>query len=298
MIGALPPPALLQKLARSRLLAPHVPATTGIGERRSRQKGPGLEFAEHRQYQPGDDIRYLDPHLYGRLGEHFIRQYVVYRQLPIVILIDGSASMAARPATTGQSKFAFAVSLGAALAFIGLSGGDPVAIGVQAEGRLRWSPRVSGAGRAPVLFEWLGRCAAGGTASFREALEAARPHLSAGAMLIMISDFWVDEIEAELRGLAALRQEMLAIHVLSPEEADPAMLGRGEARLVDSESGYEVEVMLDAGTLARYSDALSEWSSTLRRAFARHQGRYLSVRSDQDLERLLLRDWRSRGVIG
>jgi uncharacterized protein (DUF58 family) len=114
----IPSPRLLQSLRRSRLLVRSAKATTGIGERRSKAKGSGLEFLDYREYQPGDDVRHLDPHLFVRTGAHYVRQYAVYQQLPITIIVDGSASMN----FSTPSKFDVAVGVASALAFIGLSG--------------------------------------------------------------------------------------------------------------------------------------------------------------------------------
>ena len=92
-----PSPRLLQSLQRSRVLVRSAKATVGVGERRSNAKGSGMEFLDYREYQPGDDVRHLDPHLFARTGGHYVRQYAVYQQLPITIIVDGSASM---PLTT------------------------------------------------------------------------------------------------------------------------------------------------------------------------------------------------------
>ena len=88
-----PSPRLLQSLQRSRVLVRSAKATVGVGERRSNAKGSGMEFLDYREYQPGDDVRHLDPHLFARTGGHYVRQYAVYQQLPITIIVDGSASM-------------------------------------------------------------------------------------------------------------------------------------------------------------------------------------------------------------
>ena len=61
-------PGLLASLKRSRLMVRRAHATMGIGERRSRRKGSGMEFVDYREYQPGDDVRHLDPHLHLRTG--------------------------------------------------------------------------------------------------------------------------------------------------------------------------------------------------------------------------------------
>src|SRR5215471_6569209 len=140
----IPSPGLLTALMRSRLLVRRAHATIGIGERRSRGKGPGMEFMDYREYQPGDDVRHLDPRLYARTGSYFLRQ------LPVAIIVDGSASMAFGSPT----KFDFARGLASALAFAGLAGGDVVEVGVSAGNRLSWSPRVRGMRRAPVIFDW------------------------------------------------------------------------------------------------------------------------------------------------
>src|SRR6266852_88773 len=133
-------PGLLTALMRSRLAVRRAHATIGIGERRSRGKGSGMEFMDHREYQPGDDVRHLDPHLYARTGGYFVRQYAVTRQLPIAIVVDGSASMNFGTPT----KFDFARRLAAALAFAGLAGGDVIQAAVHSGGRLLWSPLVRG----------------------------------------------------------------------------------------------------------------------------------------------------------
>lgn len=289
-----PSPGLLQRLSRSRLLADSA-AISGIGERRSTQKGSGMEFADHREYQHGDDIRHLDPHLYARLGEHFIKQYMVYKQLPTTILVDGSASMAhGTPA-----KFEFARTLAGALAYVGLVSGDPVMLGVATGGKIAWSPRVSGTQRAPVLFTWLDAQAAGGAGSFADAMRAAPARLAkGGGLLFLISDWWVDNPDAAIRVLGGLKQEMIGIQVVSREEVEPQRLGTGEVRLVDAESGYEVELALEPGTLSRYANAFAAWRGELRSAFARQRGRFFEVVSDDDAERLLLRDWRVAGLVG
>lgn len=288
----IPPPGLLTALTRSRLLVRRARATIGVGERRSHAKGPGMEFMDHREYQPGDDVRHLDPHLYARTGSYFVRQYAVYRQLPIAIIVDGSASMNFGSPT----KFDFARRLASMLAFTGLSGGDVVEVGVYAGGRLTWSPRVRGMRRAPVIFDWLAAQRVGGS-GFGHALGETLPRLAHRGLAIVLSDWWVEDPEAALKALGALRQEIVAVHVASPQELDPADLGASEIRLVDSESGHEIELSIDARVLEGYRTQRDAWQERLRQQVTNQLGRYLPVRSYMSLERLLLHDWRRQGLI-
>ena len=287
-----PSPRLLQSLQRSRLLVRSAKATVGIGERRSDAKGSGMEFLDYREYQPGDDLRHLDPHLFARTGAHYIRQYAVYQQLPITIIVDGSASMNFSTPT----KFDFARGLASALAFVGLTGGDTVQVAIHAGGRLLWSPLVRGARRAPVIFNWLGAQQPGGS-GFGEALASALPRLTHRGLVILISDWWLDDRDADLKVLGSLRQEIVAVHVAAPEELDPARLGVGETRFVDAESGHEVELLIDEEVLRDYKAALAIWQDRLRQGIRRLLGRYLMVRTDTNLDRLLLQDWRRLGLI-
>jgi uncharacterized protein (DUF58 family) len=289
----IPSPGLLASLKRSRFLVRRARATVGIGERRSHRKGSGMEFIDYREYQPGDDIRHLDPHLYLRTGSHYVREYAVEQQLPVAIIVDGSASMKFGT----PSKFDFSCGLAAALAFVGLAGSDVVEVGVHSSGRLSWSPRVAGVRRAPVIFDWLAAQRPGGT-GFGKVLGEALPRLAYRGLVILVSDWWVDDPDADLKVLGSMRQEVFAVHVASPEELDPARLGTGEACLVDSETGYEIELMIDRNVLTGYRTAFAAWQDRLRARITAGLGRYLPVRSDASLGRLLIHDWRQQGLIG
>jgi uncharacterized protein (DUF58 family) len=287
-----PPPALLNALRRSRLAIRHAVPSTGVGERRSPQKGSGLEFADYREYQPGDDVRHLDPHLHARHGNYFTRQYAVDQQVPVTIVLDASASM-----QSGEpEKFAFGRDLAASVAFAALAGGDSAQIIACRDGDAVLSLRVQGVDRAPVLFRWIDGLQPAG-AGFGKMLPAVERKLKPRSLTFLISDFWLDDPERDLRSLGGSGCEFIALHVLSPQESDPAHLAQGQSCLVDTESGEEVELTIDPATLERYGHALAAWRETLRGAFSRIRGRYLPIRSDASVETLLLRDWRSMGLL-
>jgi len=289
-----PNPVLLGKLQRSKLITRWAPATVGVGERRSKAKGPGMEFADHREYQPGDDLRRIDPHILARFGVNYIKEYDVYRQLPITILIDASRSM-----DFGQpNKFQYAKDITSALGFVGLAGGDQVQIGVGSGQKVHWSPRFHGASRAHAMFQWIDEQKTEGDGSFASALRLAARHLESKGLLIVLSDWWADDLESELALLSATGQELWGLHIAAPEELDPAILGGGEVRLTDIETGHEVEMALDGPTLERYRKSFQAWREQLAALFTRARGRYLVTPTSQPTDRLLLSDWRKLGMIG
>jgi uncharacterized protein (DUF58 family) len=194
------------------------------------------------------------------------------------------------------TKFDFARRLAAALAFAGLAGGDVIEVGVYAGNRLSWSPRLRGTRRAPVIFDWLAAQSPVGS-GFVGALGEGLRRLAHRGLAILLSDWWVDDAEADLKVLSSLRQEIIAVHIASPQELDPVQLGAGEARLVDSESGHEIELLIDENVLDGYRTACAAWQERVRREIINQFGRYLAVRSDANLDRLLLHDWRRLGLI-
>ena len=171
-----------------------------------------------------------------------------------------------------------------------------VEVGVHASGGLSWSPRIRGVRRAPVIFDWLASQRPGGS-GFGRALGEALRRLAYRGLAIVISDWWVDDLDVDLQVLASSRQEVFAVHVVSAEELDPAWLGTGEACLVDSETAYEIELMLDRDVLEGYRTAFLSWQERLRTRITAGFGLYLPVRSDANLERLLIHDWRQLGLI-
>jgi uncharacterized protein (DUF58 family) len=288
-----PSTALLERLATSRFIVARAQPSVGAGERRSRAKGAGLEFVDHRPYREGDDVRHLDPRLLARLGENFIRQYSVDKRLPIFIVADASASMR----YGAPDKFAFATGLAQALGFIGLNGGDQVQAAVYADGRLHWSPHVHGTARAPILFNWLDEQVPSGRGSFTQALKEVIRHIKTASLLILISDWWSEDPGRELDALDAGNHEILAFHIAAPQELDPTSLGDGPIDMIDAESGEEVELSLDPDVLRRYRSAYAEWQEALRQHFTRRQGRYFALSSAGDLEQIFMRDLRASGVI-
>ena len=115
---------LLRRLEQFQLLAARRAKSSSRGERRSRARGQSVEFADHRNYVLGDDLRYLDWNLYGRLDRLFLKLYEEERELPVTLFLDASESM-----TFGEPrKFDFARQIAAAVGYVALCGFDRVRI--------------------------------------------------------------------------------------------------------------------------------------------------------------------------
>src|SRR5512137_211789 len=124
MPNSLLSPQLLRRLEQFQLLAARRAKSSAKGERRSRARGQSVEFADYRNYVHGDDFRYLDWNLYGRLERLFLKLYEEERELPVRIFLDASESM-----TFGQPrKFDFARQVAAAIGYVALSGFDRVSV--------------------------------------------------------------------------------------------------------------------------------------------------------------------------
>lgn len=289
-----PNPHFLQALRLSQLRIRHAAASTGIGERRSRAKGSGMEFADFREYVPGDDMRHLDARLHARLGTFYIRQYEVMMQLPVTVVVDASRSMLAGT----PRKLDIATWLANGLGYLALAGGDRVEIAWWSGERLEMSPRFSGISRTQRLFGWLEGQQASGRAPFEATLARLAELLPANGLVILISDFWLDDPAAALTPIAATGSEIWGFHVLTPEEADPAQIAEGEVQLTDAESGAEVLVTLDRAVLAEYREVLAAHQALLRTTIGDLGGRYVVSRTDADMEHLVLHDLRSLGMVG
>src|SRR5213593_2171865 len=164
-------PELLRQLEQFQLLAARKAKSSAKGERRSRARGQSLEFADYRNYVPGDDFRYLDWNLYGRLEKLFLKLYEEERELPVRIFLDASESM-----TFGvPRKFDFARQIAAAAGYVALCGFDRVTVcpfpdnaeNAVYRGALR---AVRGRKSSLTFFQNLSKLTAKGTCQFNESL--------------------------------------------------------------------------------------------------------------------------------
>lgn len=284
---------LLQRLRGARLLGRAIDPRQGVGERRSRGVGAGLEFADYREYQPGDDFRYLDRHIFARHGRTVLRQFHIDQRITVSVLLDLSASMGAGEPRKDQLAKQFA----AALATVALYGGDQVDVGFFHGAGVVWHPRLSKTAALPNLFRWLEQATPAGDVSLEAVARATSERLAAGGMLLVISDWLLDGVEAALTRWSQRGQEVVALQVLAPDELDPMRLGAGRLQLIDAERGELLEVDLDGDAIRRYRGAFEAHQRDLQRYISAVNGRWVSASSDERVDDVILRRFRLQGVL-
>jgi uncharacterized protein (DUF58 family) len=289
-------PDLLRRLEQLSLLARRRSKSTAKGERRSRARGQSVEYADFRNYVPGDDLRYLDWNLYGRLDKLFLKLYEEERELPVRLFLDASESMA-----FGEPrKFDFARQVGAAIGYVALCGFDRVSVSVFPDNPQEIAARnalrsVRGRKSALTFFEQLGRLTASQPAAFNPALRRAAMEARQTGMAVVLSDF-LDPAgyEEGLNALVGRGFQVTAVQILAPEELSPTTYG--DLRLVDSETGTIQEVTFGKYRLRTYQQTVSDYCQRLKEFCAGRGISFFSVSSASPLDQLLLRQLRAAEV--
>lgn len=308
MPASLLTPDLLRRLEQFQLLAARRAKSSAKGERRSRARGQSVEFADYRTYVPGDDFRYLDWNLYGRLERLFLKLYEEERELPVRIFLDASESM-----TFGEPpKFLFARQVAAAVGYVALSGfdrvsvvafpdlsgggGDPAASVREqaARGALR---SVRGKRSSLQFFQNLSALTAGGSANLNEALRRGALQARQAGLAVVLSDF-LDPAgyEAGLTALVSRGFQVDLVQILAPEELAPSTFG--DLRLVDSETGGQQEVTFGRFRLKAYQQSVQNFIQRLREFCQARGVNFFAASSNMALEELLLRQLRQAEVWG
>jgi uncharacterized protein (DUF58 family) len=297
-MSALLSPELLRRLEQFQLLAARRAKSSAKGERRSRARGQSVEFADYRNYVAGDDLRYLDWNLYGRLDRLFLKLYEEERELPVRIFLDASESM-----SFGEPrKFYFARQVAAAIGYVALCGFDRVTVSVfpdnPQEAAVRGSLRsVRGRKSSLTFFQNLGQLTAGGAANFNQALRRGAIEARQAGVAVILSDF-LDPAgyETGLGALVGRGFQVNAVQILAPDELNPSTYG--DLRLVDSESGAMQEVTFGKFRLKAYQQTVSNFCQRLREHCQTHGIHFFSVSSAESIEQLLLRQLREAQLFG
>lgn len=260
-----------------------------VGSHRSRRFGSSTEFAEHKVYAPGDELKHLDWKAYARMDRYFVRRYEEEANLDVYVVVDASGSMGYAGGARGayhHSKLDYGCTLAAALGFLASRRSDGVGLSLFAgEERVALPPRAR-RDRTLELFRMLEEVVPAGVTDVASVLESVARRLTRNALVVLVSDL-LDVGEDALEPLAILRRrgaDVLLLHVLDRDELEFPF--DGVVRFVDMEGDREVQV--DApGVRDAYLEELAGFLSRVKRGAAERDLRYLLAPSDDAPARVL-----------
>jgi uncharacterized protein (DUF58 family) len=251
----------LRKLEQLRILAQRGIKGPARGEHRSWRSGGTLEFLDHRRYQAGDDFRYVDWNVYGRLDRLFLKLFQSEEDLTVHLLLDMSRSMAAgRP-----PKFLHALRIAAALAYIALANLDRVGLYTFDERLREGRPPERGRQAYAGLIRDLIGLRAEGLTDLSACLSAYAQSVRRPGVVVILSDLMDPKgCEAGLAALAQRRFDVALIQVLDAEELAPTATGL--LTLKEVETGQTRKLTLDRDLLEAYRHRVEEWLAGIREA--------------------------------
>jgi len=285
-------PEFLHKLEQLELVSRKIFVGRMKGERKSKRRGSSVEFADHRQYSIGDDLRHIDWNVYGRLDRLFLKLFLEEEDLHFYLLLDTSKSMDFGDPT----KLHYGRQVAAALAFIGLVNHDRVVLDSFGTGLQAGLSGVRGRSQMWRVVQHLeGLTADGGGDLTAAAKSFAIKHPGKG-VVVVISDFLDKRGYAEaLRYLLARNMDIYVVHVLSQEEVDPDLTG--DLRLLDAEDDDFAEITVSAPLLKRYKDNLNAFVGGLKEWCTKRGIAYIFTTNQNPFDKLILSYLRERGLV-
>lgn len=280
------PADVRSRLKDLRLTARRAIGAQGIGVHHSRSRGAGLEFAQYRAYEPGDELRQIDWKLYARSDRFFVREAERESPLTVWIVLDATASMTQRDGERG-TRFDAARRLTACIAELALRQGDRFGLLVLHGDGVRLVSPGNGARQRDQLLLALHGLTAGGMFPAANKLSPVWERIGAGDLVMALSDGFDEAMVVLIERLAAARREVLAIQLLTADERDFPFTGGHRFR--DPETGEELlgdATALRADYLQRFAEAQRLLDARLDASGIRHARYYTDQPLDLPLRRL------------
>lgn len=282
--------SFLKKLEHLRIVSTRAFAGRDRADRLARKRGRGLEFADYRQYAPGDDVRHIDWKAYKRLNRLLLRLFDEEQDLPIYLFIDASRSM-----REGQ-KFDQARRIAAALCYIGLVHLDHVSI--LPFGAKLGADTVPGRGRGRIfsVFDRLEKLEATGETDLRQSFRQFASRSQRRGVAVVISDFFDPAgCEDGLKVLTGAGHDVLVVHIVSTRERELDELGH--VRFVDSESGTHRDIELTSGLARAYREAWHAHADEIREFCGRYRLSYIRAAAEEPFEDVIMQTFRQGGFL-
>lgn len=260
------------------------------GTRKSKVKGTSVEFSDFREYVPGDDYRRVDWNAYGRFDKHFIKLFMEEREALVNIFIDGSKSM-----NFGLPlKSSFQLRLAAAFSYITLNNLDRVCLNVIKNKELKTMEALSGKTMLQRALSFLKDIEFEGITDINGSI--MKKDFRNKGVSIILSDFFTENGIAEaVKYLTYKKQEVILIHILSPEELQPDYYG--QIKLIDSETKEERSIVLNPSIVKAYKKQVTLFKNNLKDAAAKYGATYIETSSSEAIENIIMEKFIQSSIV-
>ena len=285
-------PEFLHKLEQLELVSRKIFVGRMKGKRKSKRRGSSVEFADHRNYTVGDDLRHIDWNVYGRLDKLFLKLFLEEEDLHFYTLLDTSLSMDFGDPT----KLQYGKQVAAALSFIGLVNHDRVMLDTFSSNLREGMRGIRGRSQMYRVVGHLDSLQADGGSDLTAAAKSFAIKHAGKGIVVVISDFMDKRGYADaLRYLLARNMDIYVVHVLSQEEVEPELVG--DLKLVDAEDDDVAEITISAPLLKRYKDNLNGFVGGFKEWCTKRGITYIFTTNQNPFDKLILNYLRERGLV-
>ena len=279
-------PKALARLAGIPLFARQPMQGTVSGRHQSPHRGSSVEFAEYREYVPGDDVRRIDWRAYGRSDRFYVKEFEADTNLRCCLVLDTSGSM--EFGSRGETKIEYARRIAGALSYLAVLQGDAVGLTCIAGGVVRNIPPRRNPAHLSAVFDVLQAARPRGETRLPDALHELAETVRQRALIVILSDLFVDP--EQLRGcfehLRFRKHDVAVFHLLDPLELDFDF--RRPMRFVDLEGG--TSIFAEPSVIAqRYLAAVRNYLDRLKEIVLESAVDYHRVNLSDDYEQVLAR---------
>lgn len=263
------------------------------GMRKSAAKGSSVEFADFREYVPGDDIRRIDWNTYGRMEKLFVKLFVEEREAYYSVIVDTSASMD----FGSPSKGVCAARLAGAVSYMALNNLDRVRLSAICEDKIVNSSDFTGRQGFNKAVSWLENMEWAGKTDLYKSIK--RIPFNQKGVTVIISDLFskdttdenISSIADTIRYLRYMKQEVLILHVLSQEELEPDL--EGTIGLEDAETSEFLKITATSHLCKQYKRVLERFKSQVEECAKHYQAHYIQVCSNETIEMFIYKGIRN-----
>lgn len=275
-------PTALAKIGSLELRARMLVEGYFTGMHHSPHHGVSIEFADHRAYTQGDDLRYIDWKVFGRTDKHYIKEYEQESNLNLMLVVDASESMNYRFRADGMTKYEYATTMAGAIAYLALQQQDSVGLAMFAERVTQYIRPSNSTQQWRTIVRELGQRTGAAKTSIDRLFHELAERLTKRALVILMSDLLMDSQQV-IKGLKKLRyhrHEPMVWHVL--DDAELTFPFDGPTQFVGLEDSGTLRV--DArGLRPRYLSEMQRFQDELRGACGRARVDYAVFNTSQSL---------------